>query len=453
MEAASRGAHEAGGMVVGLLPGTDRARANEYSDVTVVTGIGHARNLAVVATADVVVAVGGEWGTLSEIGLAGVLGRPVVLVAGWRLEHERRLPGEVHYAASAEEAVALAVGSAGIAAWTRCPRRLRQDSGACLDAETRRSVWQGRWHMAGMVALLLAVSAHAETGVGSGGAGSLPCRALAAAARPLPRAAATAPRRPAPAAPLRPVLTLFNAAPATASSTAPAARSCASRSATAPRSVRVRLAFVSLADGTTYRVNLGARRTRHACTPTRGAAPRRAAVPGGEYRVRITARNPRGKRAVRGTTVHVARGRPRRAAAHALPRRGRLLLRRRGRPLRRRRATATPTRARTSRPPRARRWSRRTPGVITWRAYQAARRRLLPRARRRRRALQLRLHAPPARQHAGRARATVSRPASARERRQHRPLVRPAPALRDLGRPVVRGRHAIDPLPFLKAWE
>jgi uncharacterized protein (TIGR00725 family) len=113
MEAASRGASEAGGTVVGLLPGTDRRRANRYSDVTVVTGIGHARNLSVVASADVVVAVGGEWGTLSEIGLAGVLGRPLVLLAGWRLEHESRMPGEVRYASSAAEAVATAASLAG----------------------------------------------------------------------------------------------------------------------------------------------------------------------------------------------------------------------------------------------------------------------------------------------------------------------------------------------------
>jgi uncharacterized protein (TIGR00725 family) len=112
MEAASRGAHEAGGTVVGLLPGTDRTRANRFSDVTVVTGIGHARNLSVVASADVVIAVGGEWGTLSEIGFAGVLGRPVVLLAGWRLEHAARMPSEVHYADTAAEAVALATRSA-----------------------------------------------------------------------------------------------------------------------------------------------------------------------------------------------------------------------------------------------------------------------------------------------------------------------------------------------------
>jgi uncharacterized protein (TIGR00725 family) len=108
MEAASRGAREAGGLVVGVLPGLDRSRANRYADVSVVTGIGHARNLAVVASGDVVVAVGGEWGTLSEVALAGVLGRPVVLVAGWRLEHASGLPSGVHYAGDAAEAVALA---------------------------------------------------------------------------------------------------------------------------------------------------------------------------------------------------------------------------------------------------------------------------------------------------------------------------------------------------------
>ena len=112
MEAASQGAREAGGMVIGVLPGTDRADANGFSDVTVVTGVGHARNLAVVASADVVVAIGGEWGTLSEIGLAGVLGRPVVVLAGWRLEHESRMPSGIRYAKDPEEAVALAASLA-----------------------------------------------------------------------------------------------------------------------------------------------------------------------------------------------------------------------------------------------------------------------------------------------------------------------------------------------------
>jgi uncharacterized protein (TIGR00725 family) len=108
MEAASRGARETGGTVVGVLPGTDRSRANVHADITIATGLGHARNLAVAASADVVVAVGGEWGTLSEIALAGVLGRPVVAVSGWRLDHVAELPAGVHYADSAVEAVALA---------------------------------------------------------------------------------------------------------------------------------------------------------------------------------------------------------------------------------------------------------------------------------------------------------------------------------------------------------
>jgi uncharacterized protein (TIGR00725 family) len=108
MEHASHGAREAGGTVVGVLPGTDRSRANPHADVTVVTGIGHARNLAVVASGDVLVAVGGGWGTLSEIALAGVLGRPVVALAGWRLEHLRELPGDVHYVETVDAAVETA---------------------------------------------------------------------------------------------------------------------------------------------------------------------------------------------------------------------------------------------------------------------------------------------------------------------------------------------------------
>ena len=108
MAAASQGASDAGGLAIGLLPGVDRSRANEYADVTIVTGVGYARNLSVVASGDVVVAVGGRWGTLSEIGLAGVLGRPVVVLAGWRLDHAAELPGEVHYAEDPAQAVATA---------------------------------------------------------------------------------------------------------------------------------------------------------------------------------------------------------------------------------------------------------------------------------------------------------------------------------------------------------
>jgi uncharacterized protein (TIGR00725 family) len=83
MEAASRGASGAGGEVVGIVPSADPADANPYCTHVVATGIGHARNLAVVASGDAVVAIGGEWGTLSEIAFARRLGRPVVALRTW----------------------------------------------------------------------------------------------------------------------------------------------------------------------------------------------------------------------------------------------------------------------------------------------------------------------------------------------------------------------------------
>jgi uncharacterized protein (TIGR00725 family) len=103
MAAAARGAKAAGGTTIGILPGEDRTGLNEWIDHVVVTGVGHARNLAVVASGDAVIAVGGAWGTLTEIGFAQVLGRRVVVLEpGWELR-------EVPRAATAEEAVALAL--------------------------------------------------------------------------------------------------------------------------------------------------------------------------------------------------------------------------------------------------------------------------------------------------------------------------------------------------------
>jgi uncharacterized protein (TIGR00725 family) len=80
MAAASRGAKTAGGTTIGILPGETRADANAWLDHVVVTGIGHGRNLAVVASGDAVIAVGGRYGTLAEIGFALTLGRPVVVL-------------------------------------------------------------------------------------------------------------------------------------------------------------------------------------------------------------------------------------------------------------------------------------------------------------------------------------------------------------------------------------
>ncbi len=85
MEAAARGAREGGGTAIGILPDEDRHRANVYLSFSVPTGVGQARNLAVVCSGDVVVAVGGGYGTLSEVGLALKVGRPVVSLGGWDL--------------------------------------------------------------------------------------------------------------------------------------------------------------------------------------------------------------------------------------------------------------------------------------------------------------------------------------------------------------------------------
>jgi uncharacterized protein (TIGR00725 family) len=103
MAAASRGAKRAGGTTIGILPGETRESMNEWIDHAVVTGIGHARNLAVVASGDAVIAVGGKYGTLAEIGFALALGRPVVVLEpGWEIDGARR-------AATPQEAVELAV--------------------------------------------------------------------------------------------------------------------------------------------------------------------------------------------------------------------------------------------------------------------------------------------------------------------------------------------------------
>lgn len=83
MAAASQGAADAGGTVVGLLPGDDRTEGNRWLTVAVPTGLGEVRNALLVRASDVVVAVGGSWGTLSEVALAVRTGVPVVAVGGW----------------------------------------------------------------------------------------------------------------------------------------------------------------------------------------------------------------------------------------------------------------------------------------------------------------------------------------------------------------------------------
>lgn len=82
MAAAHRGARGAGGSTIAILPGEDRSAANPWAEHVVVTGIGHARNLAVAASGDAVIAVGGSYGTIAELALALRLGRRVVALTG-----------------------------------------------------------------------------------------------------------------------------------------------------------------------------------------------------------------------------------------------------------------------------------------------------------------------------------------------------------------------------------
>jgi uncharacterized protein (TIGR00725 family) len=86
MEAVCRGATGAGGTTVGILPGDDRAEANEWVSVAVATGLGELRNGLVVRAADSVIAVAGGYGTLSEIGFALRIGRPVIGLDTWDVE-------------------------------------------------------------------------------------------------------------------------------------------------------------------------------------------------------------------------------------------------------------------------------------------------------------------------------------------------------------------------------
>ena len=113
MEAVCRGAAGAGGTAIGILRGESVEDANPYCTQVVATGIGRARNLAVVSSGQVVIAIGGEWGTLSEIGFARAIGRTVVALRSWELNGPDQMAGApgVVPAESADEAVAAALAA------------------------------------------------------------------------------------------------------------------------------------------------------------------------------------------------------------------------------------------------------------------------------------------------------------------------------------------------------
>ena len=112
MEAVCRGARKRDGMTVGIIPSDRKEDANPHVQIPIVTGIGVARNAIITRTADVVIAVGGQFGTLSEIGYALSMGKTVVAIDSWRLERatERQLPGLIH-ASNPKEAVDTALES------------------------------------------------------------------------------------------------------------------------------------------------------------------------------------------------------------------------------------------------------------------------------------------------------------------------------------------------------
>ena len=113
MEAACRGAKAGGGTTVGILPGASREDANPYVDIAVPTGLGELRNGLVVRAADALVAVGGEFGTLSEIALALKARKPVVALGGWELSRAGQPVDAIERAASAEDAVGRVLRACG----------------------------------------------------------------------------------------------------------------------------------------------------------------------------------------------------------------------------------------------------------------------------------------------------------------------------------------------------
>jgi uncharacterized protein (TIGR00725 family) len=112
MEAVCRGAKSRGGLTVGILPGQDSSIANPCVDIPVVTGMGEARNVAVVKSAQAVIAIGGSYGTLSEIAYALKSGVPVVGVNTWSLSRNGRVDNSIIRVRTAAEAVKKAVSLA-----------------------------------------------------------------------------------------------------------------------------------------------------------------------------------------------------------------------------------------------------------------------------------------------------------------------------------------------------
>lgn len=113
MRAACKGAEEAGGLTIGVLPGSSADDANPHVQVPIVTDMGEARNVILVRSSQAIIAVDGEYGTLSEIAFALKLGIPVVGLDTWRLTPPGGTePAPIHHARDAEDAVETALSLA-----------------------------------------------------------------------------------------------------------------------------------------------------------------------------------------------------------------------------------------------------------------------------------------------------------------------------------------------------
>jgi uncharacterized protein (TIGR00725 family) len=97
MEYACKGAKEAGGTTIGILPGSDVGDANKYVDIPIATGLGMARNVIIIHTAAVVIAVDGSYGTLSEIAHSLNIGKPVIALQTWALESTGKVDDELYF--------------------------------------------------------------------------------------------------------------------------------------------------------------------------------------------------------------------------------------------------------------------------------------------------------------------------------------------------------------------
>lgn len=113
MEAASRGGAKGGGLTIGILPGDDHDAGNDYVQIVIPTGLGHMRNAIVAQAGEAVIAIGGSYGTLSEISIALKVGRSVIGLGSWEAKDGQKQDLDIVVAQSADEAVNLALQELG----------------------------------------------------------------------------------------------------------------------------------------------------------------------------------------------------------------------------------------------------------------------------------------------------------------------------------------------------